>query len=67
MGLADIADVKEEATEATPQNSTQNVTNNTSQTEPSVTDKTLQGAEIFVNKSASVPGNQTGQVKELIK
>lgn len=67
MGLADIAEVKEEAAEATPQNSTQNVTNNTCQTEPSITNKTLEGAETFVNKSASVLGNLTGEVEELIK
>jgi hypothetical protein len=66
MGLADIAQVKEEATEATSQ-PTQNVTNNTSQTEPSITNKTLEGAETFVNKSASVLGNLTGEVGELIK
>ena len=67
MGLADIAQVKEEATEATPQNSTQNVTNNTSQTEQSITNKTIEGAESFVNKSASVLGNLSGEVGELIK
>ena len=67
MGLADIAEVKEEATEATPQNSTQNVTNNTSHTEPLITNKTLEGTKIFVNKSASVLGNLTGEVREHIK
>jgi hypothetical protein len=67
MGLADIAEVKEEATEATPQNSTQNATNNTSQVEPSITNKTIEGAETFVNKSASVLGNLSGEVGELLK
>jgi hypothetical protein len=67
MGLADIAEVKEEATEATPQNSTQNATNNTSKVEPSITNKTIEGAETFVNKSASVLGNLSGEVGELLK
>ena len=67
MGLADIAEVKKEATEATAQSSTQNVTNNTSQTEPSITNKTIEGAETFVNKSASVLGNLSGEVGELLK
>jgi hypothetical protein len=67
MGLADIAEVKKEATEATPQNSTQNATNNTSHIEPSITNKTIEGAETFVNKSASVLGNLSGEVGELLK
>jgi hypothetical protein len=67
MGLADIAEVKKEATEATPQNSTQSVTNNTSQKEPSITNRTIEGAETFVNKSASVLGNLSGEVGELLK
>lgn len=67
MGLADIAQVKEEATEATPQNSTQNVTNNTSQTEQSITNKTIEGAEAFVNQSANVLENLPGEVGQLLK
>ena len=67
MGLADIAEVKKEATEVTPPTGTQNLTNNASQTEPSITNKTIEGAETFVNKSASVLGNLTGEVGELLK
>lgn len=67
MGLADIAKVKKEATEVTSPASTQNVTNNASQSEPSITNKTIEGAETFVNKSASVLGNLTGEVGELLK
>jgi hypothetical protein len=67
MGLAEIAEVKEEATEATSPTSTQNVTNNASQTEQSFANKTIEGAETVVNKSAGVLGNLTGEVGELLK
>jgi hypothetical protein len=67
MGLADIAEVKKEATEVTSPTNVQNVTNNASQSERSITNKTIEGAETFVNKSAGVLGNLTGEVGELLK
>jgi hypothetical protein len=67
MGLAEIADVKEEAAKAASPTNTQNVTNNASQTEQSITDRTIEGAETVVNKSASVLGNLSGEVGELLK
>jgi hypothetical protein len=67
MGLAEIADVKEEAIEAASPTNAQNVTNNDSQTEQSITNRTIEGAEIVVNKSASVLGNLSGEVGELLK
>lgn len=67
MGQADIAEVRKEATEATSPNSTQNATNNASQSDSSIVNQTVEGAQTFVNKSASVLGNLTGEVGELLK
>lgn len=67
MGQADIAQVKKETTEATSPTSTQNATNNASQPDSSVVNQTVEGAQTFVNKSASVLGNLTGEVGELLK
>jgi hypothetical protein len=67
MGQADIAEVKKEATEATSPTSTQNATNNATQSDSSIVNQTVEGAQTFVNKSASVLGNLTGEVGELLK
>jgi hypothetical protein len=67
MGQADIAEVKKEATEATSPTSIQNATNNATQPDSSIVNRTVEGAQTFVNKSASVLGNLTGEVGELLK
>lgn len=67
MGQADIAEVKKEATEMTSPPNTQNVTENASQTGASIANQTGEAAQTFVNKSASVIGNLTGEVGELLK
>ena len=67
MGQADIADVKKEAAEVTSPTGTQNVTKNASQAESSIINQTVEGAQTFVNKSANVLGNLTGEVGELLK
>jgi hypothetical protein len=64
MGQADIA---EEATGATSPTSLQNATNNATQSDSSIVNRTVEGAQTFVNKSASVLGNLTGEVGELLK
>jgi hypothetical protein len=67
MGQADIAEVKKEATGATSPTSLQNATNNATQSDSSIVNRTVEGAQTFVNKSASVLGNLTGEVGELLK
>jgi hypothetical protein len=67
MGQADIAEVEREATEMTSPPNTQNVTDNASQAGASVANQTGEAAQTFVNKSASVIGNLTGEVGELLK
>jgi len=80
MGQGDISTVKEEATETTSlppssntTNMTKNVRNNTSptagdnasQTGGSIVNQTGEAAQTFVNKTASVVGNVSGEVSEL--
>ena len=68
MGQADIAEVKKEATEMSPPPpNTQNVTDNASQAGASIVNQTGEAAQTFVNKSASVLGNLTGEVGEVLK
>jgi hypothetical protein len=67
MGQADIAEVKKEATETSSPPNTQNVTDNASQAGASIANQTGEAAQTFVNKSASVIGNLTGEVGELLK
>jgi hypothetical protein len=67
MGQADIAQVEREATEMSSPPNTQNVTDNASQTGTSISNQTGEAAQTFVNKSASVIGNLTGEVGELLK
>jgi hypothetical protein len=67
MGQADIAEVKKEAIGATLPTSIQNATNNATQSDSSIVNRTVEGAQTFVNKSASVLGNLTGEVGELLK
>ena len=67
MGQADIAEIKKEATGATSPTSVQNATNNATQSDSSIVNRTVEGAQTFVNKSASVLGNLTGEVGELLK
>jgi hypothetical protein len=69
MGQADIAEVQREATETSspPPPNTQNVTDNASQAGASIVNRTGEAAQTFVNKSASVIGNLTGEVGELLK
>jgi hypothetical protein len=67
MGQADIAEVKKEATEVTSPPNTQNVTDNASEAGASIVNQTGEAAQTFVNKSASVIGNLTGEVGEVLK
>ena len=79
MGQGDIATIREEATEITSlspslntTNMTENVSNNASlagdnasQNGESIVNQTGEAAQTFVNKTANVLGNVSGEVSEL--
>jgi hypothetical protein len=72
MGQGDIATVTEQASEMTPTTDAENIKNNASQTGAnisrtgsSIVNQTGEAAQTFVNKTASVLGNVTGEVTEL--
>src|ERR687892_1845015 len=67
MGQADISNVREQTMEAAPAAGTNasEATANASETGGSIVNQTGEAAQTFVNKSASVLGNVTGEVTEL--
>jgi hypothetical protein len=65
MGQGDIAKVTEQVSEITPTTDAEIVRDNTSQAGSSIVNQTGEVAQTFVNKTASVLGNVTGEVTEL--